>query len=79
MHFPITYAGYHSDSARRSRMTAELFLFCHDVLTCVRKHALLLCTWDISVLYLYYNEKTIVEKLLFLVYTTSKYLYRRRL
>ena len=29
----------HSDSARRSRMTAELFLFCHDVLTCVRKHA----------------------------------------
>ena len=30
---------HHSDSARRSRMTAELFLFCHDVLTCVRKHA----------------------------------------
>ena len=30
-------------------------------------------------LYLYYNEKTIVEKLLFLVYTTGKYLYRRRL
>ena len=29
----------HSDSARRSRMTAELFLICHDVLTCVRKHA----------------------------------------
>lgn len=28
-------------------------------------------------LYLYYNEKTIVEKLLFLVYTTDKYLYRR--
>ena len=27
---------HHSDSARRSRMTAELFLFCHDVLTCVR-------------------------------------------
>ena len=30
---------YHSCSARRSRMTAELFLLCHDVLTCIRKHA----------------------------------------
>ena len=30
---------YHSCSARRSRMTAELFLLCHDVLTCVRKLA----------------------------------------
>lgn len=41
--------------------------------------ALLPCTGDISVLYLYYNEKTIVEKLLFLVYTTDKYLYWRLL
>ncbi len=30
---------HHSESARRSRMTAELFLFCHDVLTCIRKYA----------------------------------------
>ncbi|MFR3115537.1 MAG: hypothetical protein ACLTM5_06420 [Dialister sp.] len=27
---------HHSRSAHRSRMTAELFLFCRDVLTCVR-------------------------------------------
>ncbi len=27
---------YHSDFVSRSRMTAELFLFCHDVLICVR-------------------------------------------
>ena len=51
MYFPVSLAGFfaksqimfffchHSDSAHRSRMTAEVLLVFYDILTCVRKHA----------------------------------------